>query len=235
MRHWHPYIGDALARLAERGISRAVGLVMAPHYSRVSIGAYYREVEEARSGVEVRPIESWHLLPGYLDAVADRVRHALARFDDPERVHLLFTAHSLPRRILEWDDPYPRQLDQTMRAVVERLGPRPHRFAYQSAGMSGEPWLGPDAETAVDQLAAEGVRRVLVVPIGFVCEHVEVLYDVDLELRAHAATLDVRLERIEMLNDHPAMIAALAALVRHTAAHAGWIEHPPSPAQLVSS
>jgi ferrochelatase len=225
MRHWHPYISDALARLGERGVTRAVGLVMAPHYSRLSIGAYYREIEEARSGVAVRAIESWHLLPGYLDAVADRVRDGLARYDEAARarVHLLFTAHSLPRRILDWDDPYPRQLNETVRAVMAQQGDRPHRFAYQSAGMSGEPWLGPDVETVVDELAAEGVRDVLIAPIGFVCEHVEVLYDVDLQLKGHAATRGVRVERIEMLNDHPAMIAGLAELVRGAAREAGWV------------
>jgi ferrochelatase len=224
MRHWHPYISDALARLSERGVTRAVGLVMAPHYSRLSIGAYYREIDEARSGVEVKAIESWHLLPGYLDALADRVRRALARFPESarERVHLLFTAHSLPSRILEWNDPYPRHLEETVGGVLARLGDRPHGFAYQSAGMSGEPWLGPDAETAVDRLAEAGVREVLVVPIGFVCEHVEVLYDVDVELKAHAGTRGVRLERIEMLNDHPAMIAGLAELVRDAVREAGW-------------
>ena len=225
MRHWHPYIGDALARLSERGITRAVGLVMAPHYSRLSIGAYYREIDEARSGVEVKAIESWHLLPGYLDALADRVRQALARFPESarERVHLLFTAHSLPSRILDWHDPYPHHLQETVGGVLARLGDRPHGFAYQSAGMSGEPWLGPDAETTVDRLADAGVREVLVVPIGFVCEHVEVLYDVDVELKAHAGTRGVWLERIEMLNDHPAMVAGLAELVRGAARAAGWI------------
>jgi ferrochelatase len=236
MRHWHPYIGDALARLAERGVTRAVGLVMAPHYSRLSIGAYYREIEDARSGVTVRPIESWYRLPGYLDALADRIRHGLSRFPDAERdeVRLLFTAHSLPRRIVQWNDPYPRHLEETVRGVMGRLGDRPHRFAYQSAGMSREPWLGPDAESAVDQLAADGVRPVLVVPVGFVCEHVEVLYDVDLELKQHAQARGIRLERIEMLNDHPALIAGLAKLVRRTADEAGWLAHPAHPADPVA-
>jgi ferrochelatase len=224
MRHWHPYIGDALARLAERGVTRAVGLVMSPHYSRLSIGAYYREIEEARSGVTVQPIESWFRLPGYLDAVADRIRTALARYPEAERdeVRLLFTAHSLPHRILEWNDPYPRHLEESVRGVMARVGERPHRFAYQSAGMTREPWLGPDVESVVDELADAGARHVLVVPIGFVCEHVEVLFDVDLELREHAGRRGVRLDRIEMLNDHPAMITGLAALVRGVAYEAGW-------------
>jgi ferrochelatase len=231
MRHWHPYIGDALARLAERGVTRAVGLVMAPHYSRLSIGAYYREIEEARSGVTVRPIESWYRLPGYLDAVADRIRNGLSHFPESERdgVWLLFTAHSLPRRIVEWNDPYSHHLEETVRGVMARVGDRPHRFAYQSAGLSREPWLGPDAESVVDRMAGDGVRNLLVVPVGFVCEHVEVLYDVDLELKAHARARDIRLERIEMLNDHPALIAGLAGLVLRTADEAGWLDHPAHP------
>jgi ferrochelatase len=171
----------------------------------------------------MRRIDEWHLLPGYLDALGDRVRQALTRFDRPDEVRLLFTAHSLPCRILEWNDPYPRQLEATVDGVLARLGDRPHGFAYQSAGMSPEPWLGPSAESVADAWADEGVRRILVVPIGFVCEHVEVLYDVDLELKAHAAARGVRLERIEMLDDHPAMIAGLAALVRRTAVEAGWL------------
>lgn len=225
MRHWHPYIGDALERLAEAGVERAVGLVMAPHYSRLSIDLYFKEVEEARTLVKIAPIQTWHLLPGYLEALADRVRDALARFPTEVRdqVPLVLTAHSLPQRILQWNDPYPEQLAATTRAVVERVNGRLHRFAYQSAAMTREPWLGPDAGDVVAALAQEGHRHVLVVPIGFTCEHVEVLYDVDVELQGKARELGVHLERIEMVNDHPLMIRDLAGLVRETAAKEGWL------------
>lgn len=224
MRHWQPRIRDALTALEAGGVERAIGLVMAPHFSRMSVGAYQRVVEEARSPVEVRTVPDWHLLPGYLAGLADRITGALGRFPDAvrDRVHLLFTAHSLPERILQWDDPYPRQLRETVAAVMGRLGPRSHAFAFQSAGMSGEPWLGPDAAAVVEDLARDGVREVLVVPVGFVCDHVEVLFDLDLELRPHAASLGVSLERIEMLNDHPALVAGLAALVRDAVREAGW-------------
>jgi len=225
MRHWQPRIGEALTRLAALGVTRAVGLVMAPHYSRMSIDLYLKLVEEKRGPVEVAPIREWHLLPGYIEALVDRVRAGLGQFSAEERpqVPILFTAHSLPRRILEWQDPYPDQLQATVAAVVDRLGAQPHRFAYQSAAMTPDPWLGPDAGTELDALVAAGSRNVLVAPVGFTCEHVEVLYDLDIELRRRAEGLGARLERIEMVGHHPAMMAGLADRVRGTAAEQGWL------------
>ena len=225
MRHWHPYISDALARLEERGIRRAVGLVMAPHYSRMSIGAYFDEVKEAQSKVEIAAVEEWHLLPAYINAVVERVRAAVERFPEAVRdqVPVIFTAHSLPERILSWDDPYPAQLRATVDAVMEVLGPRTHHVAYQSAGMSKEPWLGPDVDEVMVSLADAGCRHVLVAPIGFVAEHVEILYDLDIELLEEARGRGVQLERIEMLNDSPTLIAGLAQLVRRRAEESGWL------------
>ena len=225
MRHWSPYIRDALARLASARICRAVGIVMAPHYSQMSIDAYYRKVEEAGTAVEIAPIREWHLLPGYVCALATRVRSALARFpaDARDEIPVVFTAHSLPRRILEWNDPYPAQLEGTMQAVLAHLGDRLHRFAYQSAAMTRDPWLGPDAGEVLEQLAADGHRAVVLAPIGFTCEHVEVLYDLDIELQQRARALGVRLERTDMVNDDPGMMAGLADLVRQTAATKGWV------------
>lgn len=225
MRHWHPYVADALAELRAAGVRRAVGLVMAPQYSRLSIDLYFRKVEEARSPVEIAPIQEWHLLPEYLAAVEDRIREALARFRAGERARIpvVFTAHSLPRRILEWGDPYPAQLEATVRAIMNRLGPRPYRLAYQSAAMTPEPWLGPEAGEVLAELAGEGHRAVLVAPIGFTCEHVEVLYDVDIELRGRARARGVRLERCAMLNAHPILMEGLARLVREAAAARGWM------------
>jgi ferrochelatase len=227
MRHWRPYIGAALADMAADGLTRAVGLVMAPHYSRMSIGAYFKKVDEARSPVEVAPIERWHLLPGYLDALAGRVRAAQQRFPPAVRgrVSVIFTAHSLPERILSWNDPYPDELRATVAAVLDRLGPEPPpaEFAYQSAALTRDPWLGPDAGVVIERLARQGCRHVLIAPIGFVTEHVEILYDVDIVFRRQAAALGLHLERIEMLDTAPAMIAGLAGLVRQTAAQRGWL------------
>jgi len=225
MRHWHPFIQDTLAEMRAQGIERAVGLVMAPHYSRMSIEAYFNKVEEATSGIQIAQIRDWHLLPEYLDALAGRVRAALERFPESVRadVPVIFSAHSLPERILEWDDPYPWQLQSTMQALMKRLGDRPHEFAFQSAAISTEPWLGPDASEVMERYAAQGRRHLLICPIGFVCEHVEILYDIDIVYQNLAKKLGVQLERIEMLNDSPEMIRGLAGLVRNTAREAGWL------------
>jgi ferrochelatase len=225
MRHWHPYIKDSLTEMRAAGIEKIVGLVMAPHYSRMSIGAYYKKVDESAETLAIAPIERWHLLPGYLDALAGRVRAALERFPAEVRaeVPVIFTAHSLPERIREWNDPYPDELNATVAAVMERLGSQPHTFAFQSAAISNEPWLGPDAGEVIERFAAEGRKHILLAPIGFVCEHVEVLYDVDIVFKQQAQALGVQLERIEMLNTAPQMIDGLAKLVRQSAQGKGWL------------
>jgi ferrochelatase len=225
MRHWHPFIPNVLAKMRSQGIDRMVGLVMAPHYSRMSIQAYFKKIEDANSGMLLAKIHDWHLLPEYLDSLADRVRVALERFPESVRadVPVIFTAHSLPERILEWGDPYPLQLLATTDALIQRLGPRPHEFAYQSAAISTEAWLGPDASEVMERYAAQGKRHMLICPIGFVCEHVEILYDIDIVYQNLAKELGVQLERIEMLNDEPEMIRGLAGLVRQTAQEAGWL------------
>ena len=225
MRHWHPFIPDTLTAMREQGIDRTVGLVMAPHYSRMSIQAYFNKIEEAKSGMQVARIHDWHLLPEYLDALAERVHAALERFPESVRadVPVIFTAHSLPERILEWGDPYPLQLLATTEALKDRLGSRPYEFAYQSAAISNDPWLGPDASEVIEDYAAAGRRHILICPIGFVCEHVEILYDIDIVYQNLAKKLDVQLERIVMLNDSPKMIRGLAGLVRQSAQEAGWL------------
>jgi protoporphyrin/coproporphyrin ferrochelatase len=224
MRHWHPYIRDAVRGFRDRGITRLVGVAMAPHYSRLSIGAYSRALAEAADGLEVRAIEHWHLLPGYVATLAERVREARERFPAKvrERVPVIYTAHSLPERIRTWNDPYPTQLGETVAAVADLLGPHPHHFAYQSAALTKEPWLGPDAGEVLDDLARHGAPGVVIAPIGFVCEHVEILYDVDVELRARAEACGIGLERIRMVNDAPATMSGLAHLVRESAREAGW-------------
>jgi ferrochelatase len=225
MRHWRPYIKDTLAEMQVQGIERAVGLVMAPHYSRMSIEAYYKKIAEAGSPVEIAPIKDWHLLPGYIDALVSRVCAVLERFPAEIRsqVPVIFSAHSLPERILEWKDPYPGQLRETVDAVIQRLGNQPYDFAYQSAAISNEPWLGPDVSVLIERYAAQGQKNIVSCPIGFVCEHVEVLYDIDIVYQKLARSLGVRLERIEMVHTEPRMIAGLAELVRNTAKEANWL------------
>jgi ferrochelatase len=225
MRHWHPFIKDVLGDMEGAGVTRAVGLVMAPHYSRMSIGAYFKRIEEAGSAIEIAPVDRWNLNPGYLDALIERIEAALETFPQDVRadVPIIFSAHSLPERILEWNDPYPGDLQETVQALVQRLPGRRWEWAYQSAAMTPDPWLGPDASEVITALHDEGFRHVLMCPIGFVCEHVEILFDIDVEFLQHANALGMQLERIEMLNDHPKMLAGLADVARGRAAEAGWL------------
>lgn len=225
MRHWHPFIKDALADMQNQGIEQAIGVVMAPHYSRMSIGAYYQKLNESNSPIRFLRIEDWHRQPGYIQALADRVCDALKQFPEEVRadVPVIFTAHSLPEKILEWNDPYPTQLRETVTSVMELLGDQPHEFAFQSAAISTIPWLGPDAGEVIERFASEGKKHILLCPIGFVCEHVEILYDIDIVYQNLARSLGVQLERIEMLNTAPQMIEGLAGLIHQKVKEEGWL------------
>jgi ferrochelatase len=207
MKHWRPRIAEAVEAGLAGGADTLVGLVLAPHYSRLSIAAYQERLEQALQGrAELVFVESWHDHEPFLDVLAGRVRG----FDG----HVVFTAHSLPERILAAGDPYRDQLLETSRLVAERAGLDEWSFAFQSASSTGEPWLGPDILEELDRLAANGVRHVLVCPVGFVSDHLEILWDLDVEAREKAAELGLGLERIDSLNDDPAFIRALAELVR---------------------
>ena len=207
MKHWRPRIADAVEAALAGGVETIVGLVLAPHYSRLSIVGYRERLEDAlRDRAELIFVESWHVHDPFLEVLADRVRG----FDG----HVVFTAHSLPERILRDGDPYRDQLLETSRLVAERAAIADWSFAFQSASATGEPWLGPDILEELDRLAANGVRRVLVCPVGFVSDHLEILWDLDVEARERAAELGVELDRVESLNDDPAFLRALAGLVR---------------------
>jgi ferrochelatase len=226
MRHWHPYIQEALAEAAHRGIRRAVAVAMAPHYSSLSIGAYQRAIDDARGPVEVALVPQWFDHPWFLDAVAARVREALQRFPYQlqEHVPIVFTAHSLPERVLADGDPYVNQLHASVAGVIARVaGDHRHAFAFQSAGRSIEPWLGPDAGAVLEALASDGERHALICPIGFVADHLEVLYDVDIEYQRRARELGLHLERTDSLNAHPLLIDALADLATCAARLRGWV------------
>jgi protoporphyrin/coproporphyrin ferrochelatase len=207
MKHWRPRIAEAVDAALAGGAETIVGLVLAPHYSRLSIAGYRERLETALDGAAALVfVDSWHDHIPFVDVLADRVRG----FDG----HVVFTAHSLPERILGAGDPYRDQLLETSRLVAERAGTDDWSFAFQSASATGEPWLGPDILEELEALAANGVRRVLVCPVGFVSDHLEILWDLDVEAREKAAELGLELERIESLNDDPAFIGALADLVR---------------------
>jgi ferrochelatase len=222
MRHWHPYIRATMAEVARAGHRRVVGVVMAPHYSAMSVGAYEKKVLESAGDLETALVRSWGDHPKFLDAVSERVAQALQRFPSPSAVQVIFTAHSLPERILAAGDPYPDELRASAAAVAARHGLKDWRFAYQSAGATSDPWLGPDAGEVITELAAQGQRAFLLVPIGFVCDHVEILYDIDVEYRSLAERLGVRLERTASLNDDPGLVAAVADVVRTAARGRGW-------------
>ncbi|MDR7449774.1 MAG: ferrochelatase [Armatimonadota bacterium] len=212
MKHSAPFIGEAVQALAAEEVTHLVGLVLAPHYSRMSIGQYVAAAEAARpAGVTAVYVEQWHDHPGYLRVVAERVRAGLAGLPEPATV--VFTAHSLPERILAWDDPYPRQVEESARLAAALAGVERWTVAYQSAGRTAEPWLGPDLRSTLADLRRRDVRGVLVAPIGFVADHLEVLYDVDLEAQSEAERLGMRLARTAMPNDAPDFIAVLADLV----------------------
>jgi ferrochelatase len=189
----------------------------------MSVGAYEKKLLEADQGrFETALVRSWGDHPAFLAAVAQRVAQALQRFPSPSAVQVIFTAHSLPQRILAAGDPYADQLRASAATVAARRGLKDWRFAYQSAGATPEPWLGPDAGDVITELAAEGRKAFLLVPIGFVCDHVEILYDIDVEYRALADKLGVHLERTASLNDDPGLVAAVADVVRSAARERGW-------------
>jgi protoporphyrin/coproporphyrin ferrochelatase len=208
MKHWQPRIAAATEAALAGGAERIVGLVLAPHYSRLSIAGYRSRLEEALDErAELLFVESWHDHEPFLDVLADRVAGTDA--------HVLFTAHSLPERILAHGDPYRDQLLETSRLVAERAGLDEWSFAFQSASSTGEPWLGPDILEELDRLHADGVRKVLVAPIGFVSDHLEILWDIDVQAGDRARELGLELDRIESLNDDPSFISALASLIRN--------------------
>jgi ferrochelatase len=209
MKHWRPRIAEAAERALARGADPIVGIVLAPHYSKLSVDGYRERLERAVDGrADLRFVESWHTHEPFVAVLADRVRGADA--------HVVFTAHSLPSRILDEGDPYRDQLLETSQLIAERAGLGSWSFAFQSASATGEPWLGPDILDELDSLRERGVEHVLVCPIGFVSDHLEILWDIDVEARERAGELGLVLERIESLNDDPAFIRGLAGLVRET-------------------
>jgi len=219
-KHATPFIEDAVEDLAAAGITTTVGLVLAPHYSGFSVGQYQGRAAEAGKahGITHHAIDSWHLDPAYVDFLTDAVAAADAALPDNRKV--LFTAHSLPERVLA-DDPYPEQLRQSAAAVGDRLGLDPWSdwsIAWQSAGRTPEPWRGPDILDVLRELAATGATEgVLVCAQGFVADHLEVLYDLDIEAAGVADELGLAFARTRSLNDDPTVMAALAARIHDVA------------------
>jgi ferrochelatase len=212
MRNWHPFILETMQRIAADEIDRLVAICLAPQYSKSSVGLYFRRTQEAKTAAgaktEIVWTKSFHTHPLLIEAFAER----LEPLAQGRRV--LFTAHSLPEKALEGGDPYDTEAKATARAVAERLGITDWDFAYQSQGMTQDKWLGPTVEETLERYQQEGITDVALDPIGFVCDHVEILYDVDIHFRAYAAKRGIRLVRPETLNDSPSFIAALADVAR---------------------
>jgi ferrochelatase len=207
MRHWTPRIAEAAEAALAGGAETIVGLVLAPHYSRVSIGAYRRQLEDAIGGrAELAFVESWGDDPAFVELLADKVRGTDA--------HVVFTAHSLPARILDEGDPYRDQLLRTAELVAERASVADWSFSFQSESPTGEPWLGPDIVDHLGDLHARGVRKVLVCPVGFVADHLEIRWDLDTEAADKARELGLDFARIEMPNADPRFVRVLVRLVR---------------------
>jgi ferrochelatase len=212
MRNWHPFISETLARIQADGIERLVALCLAPQYSKMSVGFYFRRTQEAKEALgyqgDITWTKSFHDHPGLIEAFYEKLGPLLPAG------YVLFTAHSLPEKVLETRDLYDKEAKATARAVAERAGLEAWDFAYQSQGMTAEPWLGPTVESCLDDLAHKGVKDVVIAPIGFVSDHVEILYDVDIQFRSYARPLGITVRRPNSLNDSRTFIAALASVVR---------------------
>lgn len=226
MRHWSPWIEDTVRDMLNDGVSQAVAIVLAPHYSSFSIAQYQKRVQGALEmydgNIEFEYVNSYNTAPKYIQALVNRVHEAIARWPENERdnVHVILSAHSLPIRIIKMGDPYQEQLFETARLVAAQAGLSDDQWSwsYQSAGRSPEPWLGPQIEAYIPTLAAKGIKNIVSVPIGFVSDHVEILFDIDIKAQKAARENGVRLERPPALNTDPLYIETLADIVRERTA-----------------
>lgn len=214
-----PRIEDAVGSLASHGVTRAIGLVLAPHYSVMSVGDYEKRAAEAGAAldppIEITTVHQWYLAPGYVPLVAQLLRDAVSELPESDRFRAtaVFTAHSLPKRILEMGDPYPDQLRESAVAIAEAADIERYTVAWQSAGRSQEPWLGPDVLEVIAGLSTTGSSAVVLCPVGFVSEHLEVLYDLDVEARAVSEEAGLRYIRIPSLDYDPRLAEVLAGVV----------------------
>ncbi len=217
MRNWKPFVGDVVAEMASAGVEKAIAVCLAPQNSRTSVGLYRQSLGTPPFAVDF--VENWHDHPLLIQAFAEKLEEGWKKAcaEECKRVPVIFTAHSVPTRTIAEGDPYEAQARETAAMVamqVPAIAIDDWRFAFQSQGMSGGEWLGPTVESVIDKLAAEGHRAVFLQPIGFVCDHVEVLYDIDIAFKAYAARKGMRLWRAESLNDSQILAAAVADVVR---------------------
>lgn len=217
MRNWSPYICDEVKRMKEDGIKRVVAICLAPQFSTWSTRLYFNVFKEALKscGIEdldVRYIGSWADHPLLIDAFEEKYQAALAKLESDVSVYTIFTAHSIPAESIEFGDPYSEEFDKTVKKLVERVRPNNWFKAYQSQGMIPVPWLGPTVESVLDKIARQGSKTVLMVPVGFVCDHVEILFDIDIEFSEYAKERKLNLYRTESLNLSPTFVETLASV-----------------------
>jgi len=231
MRNWRPFIADAVRQLDEDGVERLVVICLAPQNSRTSIGLYRKHLTQALGELachlRVDFVESWHDRNELIAAFSEKLTAALEPIEEAtgKPVPIVFTAHSVPQRTIDEGDPYQAQVMETASLVAQRSGLDKWRVAFQSQGMTEELWIGPTVESEIDRLAAAGHRHALLVPIGFVSDHVEILYDVDIALRQYGQAQGVTVWRSESLNDSPLFIAALVAVATGRIANIEQLQH----------
>jgi ferrochelatase len=218
MRYGHPLIEETLKKIVEDGIREVIALPMAPFRSRASTGAYVEELNQAKRNlgerIDISFVEGWHRHPLFLGAIREKIEEGLIQFapEARERVHLVFSAHSLPKSLVE-NEPYVKDMEESIREVLKMIEPHSWDCAFQSRGMGPEEWLGPDVESVLEGLSNKKIHEVLIVPIGFVSDHIEILYDIDILCQNRAKLLGIQLKRTPSLNFSKQFIEALAAIV----------------------
>ncbi len=212
MKHWHPFIRDAVSRIVDEGFDKIVGLVLAPHFSSKSIGEYERRILDALGTrqVAITMVKSWYDEPVFVDLVAANLREAVEGWQE---ARVFFTAHSIPARIVENGDPYREQLADSAKLYAEAANIDDYEIAWQSASATGEPWIGPDIADSLELFGASGGKRAVIAPVGFVSDHLEILYDIDLEAKQGAEAIGIEFRRIRSPNDDPRFISALGNIV----------------------
>jgi ferrochelatase len=222
MRYGHPLIEKTLKKIVGDGIREVIALPMAPFRSRASTGAYIEEVNQAKKSIgekiNISFVEGWHLHPLFLEAIREKIEEGLIQFtpEERKRVHLIFSAHSLPKSLVQ-NEPYVKNMEESVQEVLRTIEPHPWRVAFQSKGMGPEEWLGPDVESVLEELSKEKVGEILIVPIGFVSDHIEILYDIDILYQNKAKSLGMQLKRTPSLNSSKRFIEVLAAIVEEHA------------------
>ena len=220
MRNWSPYIRDEVKRMKEDGIEKVIALCLAPQFSTWSTKLYFNAFEDALKecggeNIDVHFVASWANHPLLIDAFSEKYREALAKLNG-ESVYTIFTAHSIPSESIDLGDPYDQEFNKTVELLVDRVKPNNWYQAYQSQGMIPVPWLGPTVESVLDKISRVGSKTVLIVPVGFVCDHVEILFDIDIEFKNYAVEKKIKLHRTESLNFSPTYIEALASIAWET-------------------